>query len=272
MTDVLVEEVREGVTLLSLNRPETLNSMTLDLVGELNSALAELAADPACRVIVLTGKGRGFSSGHDLGEMQESEEDRSGSDEGFVTVPTGMYVQEAFASLTTRMQPAPQPIIAAVNGPAAGGGLALALAADTRVCAESARFNAAFVRIGLSGCDMGVSYLLPRLVGPTLAFEMMLTGRLIDADEAERAGLVLRVVPDGQVVDAAMEIAVTMTANSPFGVRLTKEVMWTNLEAASLQSAIALEHSTQNPCVNTEDQPEAIIAVGAKRSPRFANR
>src|SRR3954452_17273089 len=118
----------------------------------------------------------------------------------------------------------PQPVIAAVNGPAAGGGLALALAADTRVCSESARFNAAFVRLGISGCDMGVSYLLPRIVGPTVAFEMMLTGRLIDAPEAVRVGLVLDVVPDGSVVAAAIEIASRIVANAPLAVRMTKQV------------------------------------------------
>lgn len=267
MSDVEVDLHGDGVTVVTLNRPETLNSMTLELVEELHATFARLGDDNACRAIVITGAGRGFSSGHDLGEMQNSEE--VGELSGAVG---GMRVQEAFASLATRMVGTPQPIVAAVNGPAAGGGLALALAADTRVAAESARFNAAFVRLGISGCDMGLSYLLPRIVGPTVAFEMMLSGRLLDAAEAERRGLVLQVVPDGEVVDAAVEIAHRIVANSPFGVRMTKEVMWANLDAPSLESAVALENRTQILCIQTADMPEAVAAFIDKRSPAFRNR
>ena len=137
------------------------------------------------------------------------------------------------------------------------------------MCSESARFNAAFVRIGLSGCDVGVSYLLPKVVGPTLAFEMMLTGRLIDAAEAARAGLVLRVVPDGQVVDAALEIAEAILANSPFGVWMTKEVMWANLDAPSLQAALDLENRTQILSTFSPDAREAILAFVEKRPAQF---
>jgi enoyl-CoA hydratase len=162
-------------------------------------------------------------------------------------------------------------VIAAVNGPAAGGGLALALAADTRVCSESARFNAAFVRLGISGCDVGVSYLLPRTVGPTVAFEMMLTGRLIDATEARRVGLVLDVVPDGTVVDAALEIAKRILANSPFAVRMTKQVMWTNLDAADLDAAIQLENRTQILCAHTKDHHEAVAAFVERRPAMFTD-
>ena len=264
MSMVLVERVRPEVALVTLNRPETLNSMSLGLVRELHAELDALAEDDSCRVVILTGAGRGFCSGHELAEMQD------GTGTGDLgTVRAGMQVQQAFAALTARVNSMPQPVIAAVNGPAAGGGFALALAADTRVCSESARFNSAFVRIGLSGCDVGVSYLLPRIVSPTLAFEMMLTGRLIDAEEALRAGLVLRIVPDGQVVDAALEIAERICANTPFGVWMTKEVMWTNLDAPSLQAAIDLENRTQILCVQTEDMREAIGAFVEKRTPTF---
>ena len=159
----------------------------------------------------------------------------------------------------------PQPVVAAVNGPAAGGGLALALAADTWVCSASARFNAAFVRIGLSGCDMGVSWLLPRLVGPTLAFEMMLTGRLVGAEEAAARGMVLRAVPDGEVVGAALEIARAICENTPLGVRLTKQTMWANLEAPSLENAIAFENRTQELCVQSEGFREVVTAFTERR-------
>ena len=260
MPTVLVERRTPEIALLTLNRPDSLNAMSDELVEELHAALDQLAADDTCRAIVLTGAGRGFCSGHDLAAF-----------EGEWTVQAGMKVQEAFADLTVRVQSVPQPLIAAVNGPAAGGGLALALAADTRVCSESARFNAAFVRIGLSGCDVGVSYLLPRIIGPTVAFEMMLTGRLIDAAEAQRVGLVLEVVPDGQVVDAAVGIAERICANTPFGVRMTKQVMWANLDAPSLQAAIELENRTQILTANTRDHREAIEAFIEKRAATFTN-
>jgi enoyl-CoA hydratase len=163
-------------------------------------------------------------------------------------------------------------VIAAVNGAASGGGLALALASDVRVAAASARFNVAFVRIGLSGCDIGVSWLLPRLVGASRAFELLLTGRLIDAEEADRIGLVSRVVPDGSVVDAAVEIAGQIAANSPLGVWMTKEVMWSNLEVPSLQAGIDLENRTQILSSFTEDHREALAAFLEKRPPSYRNR
>ena len=170
------------------------------------------------------------------------------------------------------MRALPQPIVAAVNGPAAGGGLALALASDVRIAASSARFNVAFVRIGLSGCDIGVSWLLPRLIGVSRAWELMLTGRIVESDEAERIGLVVRVVPDGEVVDAALKTAELIAGNSPFGVQMTKEVMWSNLETSSLQAAIDLENRTQILTTFTDDMREAMAAFLDKRPPSFGNR
>jgi len=234
------------------------------LMRELYARLGEIGVDRAIRVVVLTGAGRGFSSGHDLADIADGIGDGDSD-----VVAGGMRHQQLYAEIIPRLRALPQPVIAAVNGAAAGGGLALALGADTRVCSESARFNAAFVRIGLSGCDVGVSYLLPKVVGPTLAFEMMLTGRLIDAAEAARAGLVLRVVPDGQVVDAALEIAEAILANSPFGVWMTKEVMWANLDAPSLQAALDLENRTQILSTFSPDAREAIMAFVEKRPAQF---
>jgi enoyl-CoA hydratase len=252
---IVSDRVDGAITLLTLNRPATLNAMSVELVRDLDAALSAVAADASCRAVVLTGAGRGFCSGHDLGELRDLD-----------GVDAALAEQELFAALVPRIRSLPQPVIAAVNGPAAGGGLALALAADTRVCSESARFNAAFVRIGLSGCDMGVSWLLPRLVGPTLAFEMMLTGRLVGAEEALARGLVLRVVPDGTAVDAALEIARAICANSALGVRLTKQTMWVNLEAASLDSAIELENRTQVLCIQTGNVRQAVSAFMERRT------
>lgn len=259
-----VERDEDGVVVVTFSVPKTLNSMTARFVDELGDVLEELGRDVTVRAIVLTGEGRGFSSGHDLAEMAGDTESLS--------IPAGYEVQNAYARLIVRIKETPHPVIAAVNGVAAGGGLAIALAADTRVCSESARFNCAFVRLGISGCDVGMSYLLPRVVGPTLAFEMMMTGRLVAAQEALRNRLVLDVVPDGEVVEAAVRIARDIVRNSPFAIRMTKQVMWANLDAPSLQSAIELENRTQMVCVMTEDAREALGAFVEKRRPAFRNR
>jgi len=267
MPVVTLEPVRDGITVMTLNRPDSLNAMNHELVAAVHEALDEVDADQSCRVIVLTGAGRAFCAGLDLKGSGVA----PGTD-GVGRAQAGMLSQQHIATLYTHMRRVRKPIIAAVNGPAAGGGLAFALASDIRVAAESARFNVAFVRIGLSGCDVGVSYLLPRLIGASKAFEMMLTGRFVGADEAERIGLVSRVVPDGQVVDAALEIADQIVANSPFGVWMTKEVMWANLEVSSMQAAIDLENRTQILTTFTEDMPEAMRAFLEKRRPEFKNR
>jgi enoyl-CoA hydratase len=183
-----------------------------------------------------------------------------------------MVGQQHIASLVPKMRALRQPVIAAVNGPAAGGGLALALASDVRLAAPAARFGVAFVRIGLSGCDIGVSWLLPRLIGASRAFELMLTGRVIDAAEADRLGLVSRVVEDRPVIDAALDVADEILANSPTGVWMTKEVMWSQLEVGSLQAGIDLENRTQVMTSMTEDLREAVTAFGEKRPPRFGGR
>lgn len=263
---VLVERLDGGIAVCTLNRPDALNAMSAVLVEQLHDAFHELARDRWCRAVVLTGAGRGFCSGHDLGELRDGATDVRHLPN---PVAAGLDHQQLFARLVTTMRCLPQPIVAAVNGVAVGGGLALALGADTRVASASAKFGAAFVRVGLSGCDMGVSYLLPRILGTTAAFEMMLSGRMIGADEAAARGLVLRVVPDTDVLDAGVEVARSFAANSPFGVRMTKEVMWANLEAPGLASAIALEDRTQSLCFGTREQREAVAAVMERRPAVF---
>jgi enoyl-CoA hydratase len=264
---VLVDEPRPGVVVLTLNRPERLNAMSHELVADLHAVLEQVGSDRGCRVVVLTGAGRGFCSGLDLKGAGVAPGTR-----GLGPAQAGLAGQQHIAALVPRMRALPQPVVAAVNGPAAGGGLALALASDVRIAATSARFNVAFVRIGLSGCDIGVSWLLPRLVGASRAWELMLTGRIVESDEAERIGLVVRVVPDGEVVDAALETAELIAANSPFGVQMTKEVMWSNLETPSLQAAIDLENRTQILTTFTGDMREALAAFLEKRPPSFENR
>ncbi len=267
MPTVLISRPADGVALLTLNRPEKLNAMDVTLVEELHAALAEVGADRACRAIVITGAGRGFCAGLDLGGYGAAPDS-----DGRGPIGAGFATQQHIAGLVPRLRSLHQPVIAAVNGPAAGGGLALALGCDVRLAAASARFNVAFVRIGLSGCDIGVSWLLPRLIGASRAWELMLTGRIIDSAEADRIGLVTRVVDDGTVVDAALETAALIAANSPWGVRMTKEVAWSQLEIGSLQAGIDLENRTQILSGRTQDMQEAVAAFLEKRPARFSNR
>ncbi len=269
MAELLRESPQKGVTILTLNRPERLNAITPQLVRELHSVLDEIAVDTSCRVVMLTGAGRGFCSCADIrgGSAEQS------AREGQTSTPGGpvwaFALQELYSGLILKFRSLPQPIIAAVNGPAAGGGLAMVLGCDIRLAAESARFAASFVRIGLSGCDMGTSWLLSRVVGAGAAHELMLTGRIIDATEAYRIGLVLDVVPDGKVVERALEKANLIMANSPFGVSMTKQVMWSTLEIPNLSAAVDLENRTQVLMSTTSDYRESMAAFLEKRDPDF---
>lgn len=264
MTAVQVSEPETGVRLITLDRPHKLNAMNAELVGDLHGAFGMLAGDESVRVAVITGSGRGFCSGLDLSEgaTPPGYEARGPFRSGWAT-------QEWISALIPTMRELPFPVIAAVNGAASGGGLALALGADVRIASHSARFNVAFVRIGLSGCDIAVSWLLPRLIGASRAWELMLTGRLIDAEEAERIGLVVRSVSDGDLMDSALETATLIAANSPFGVRMTKQVAWSQLEIGSLRAGIDLENRTQVMTGQSQDLREAMAAFMEKRPPRF---
>lgn len=265
MTAVEISREREGVALVTLQRPESLNAMNAELIAGLHEAFASLRHDRSCRVIVLTGAGRAFCAGLDLREGATPPEAA-----GLGRTQAGMAVQQSIATLVPAMRSLRQPVIAAVHGAASGGGFALALASDIRVCSPSARFNVAFVRVGLSGCDIGVSWLLPRLVGASRAHQLMLTGRFVDADEALAMGLVTTVADD--VLAAAFEQADLILANSPFGVQMTKEVMWSQLEIGSLQAGIDLENRTQLLASTTEDLAEAMQAFVEKRPPVFGDR
>jgi enoyl-CoA hydratase/carnithine racemase len=176
------------------------------------------------------------------------------------------------SDLTRAMHRAPQPFIGAIRGPAAGGGFALALACNVRIAGESARFNAAFIRIGLSACDMGVSYFLPRTVGSSVAYELLLTGRFINAQRALATGLISELVPDAEVESAAAKMAGEMIETSPLGLRLTKECVAMSIDAGSLEQAIAVEDRNQVLCVRAGYIEEGARAFLEKRKPRFAAR
>lgn len=264
MADVQVTVPREGITQITLDRPASLNAMTSDMVESLHSAIAAAARNRDCRVVVLTGAGRGFCAGLDLRGYGEAP--------GFDwhgRVEKGFAVQKHIASLIPRLRAIPQPVIAAVNGPAAGGGFALVLGSDIRLAATSAKFNAAFIKIGLSACDIGTSWLLPRLVGAARAQELMLTGRLFDAEEAHRIGLVTDVLPDDELLAAAYAKAEEIMTNTPLGVALTKEGMWSALEIPGLQAAIDMENRQQIMASFSDDAREARTARNEKRPPRY---
>lgn len=267
MACVEITTPKPGIAQITLNRPERLNALTYELVDELHGALDTIHADHSVRVAIITGAGRGFCAGLDL--------------TGFGAIPgtegegrpqQGMATQQFIARLVPHMRSVRQPIIAAVNGAAAGGGFAIALASDVRICARSAKFGTAFIRLGISGCDIGVSWMLPRLIGASRAWELMLTGRVFDAAEADKLGLVSRVVDDDAILDEAMKTAELIAANSPMGVWMTKEVMWSNLETNSLQAGIDLENRNQILTSLTEDSRRAMAGFLTHEPMNWENR
>jgi enoyl-CoA hydratase len=266
MGDVLVERV-DDVAVVRLNRPDKLNALTLPMMQELIAALSEIDADATCRSVILTGAGRGFCAGADLGDVSGSDgaEDRHN--------PVAVYYgQKPYSAVISRIRTLRQPVIAAVNGAAVGGGLALVLASDIRLSVPTAKFSVAFVKVGLSGGDMGVSWLLPRVVGTGVAHHLMLTGRTIEGVEAQRIGLVLEVHEPDALLDAAMAHAALIRANSPFGVAQTKEMMWASLEVPTMAMAMAIENRTQTVANLTADCFEAATALIERRPASFGNR
>ena len=250
-TTLFIERPRDGVALVQLNRPEKLNAINEVLLHELKDACATFASDDTIRTVVLTGAGRGFCSGIDLRDFGPSMLD--------ATDPAieRLRFQEAMASLPQALRALPQPIVAAVNGPAVGGGLALCLAADVRICSASATFGNAAIAIGLSGAEMGMSYFLPRIVGTSIAADWMLTGRTVGAEEAHRHGLVSELVDDNRLLDRALELAEQIAANSPLGVQMTKRALQVNTDAPDLFSAIELENRNQVITHATEEAAAA---------------
>jgi enoyl-CoA hydratase/carnithine racemase len=263
---------REGhITWLTLNRPDALNSMNTTLIREVSEFFRLLPDDKQTRVVVLRGAGRAFCAGLDLKQQAGDAQERDAAADPGGSVSGGLRGQRRVSEIVMLMRRAPQPIIAAVHGAACGGGFAMALASDVRVAGESARMNAAFIRIGLSACDVGVSYFLPRIVGAPVASELMLTGDFIDAVRAERVGLVSRVVPDAELEEAARELASRMLRNSPLGLKLTKECLKHALDAGSLEQVIAMEDRNQILATRSSDFREGVAAFLGKREARFTD-
>jgi enoyl-CoA hydratase len=260
-------ESSEGIAVLTLSQPARLNAYSLAMVEEIHAVLDALDRDLSSRVLILTGAGRAFCAGIDLKDDLDSWPERQ-----LGKVQSRYRMQKRLASMVVRLREIPQPVIAAVHGPAVGGGLALAAACDVRLADPTARFGAAFIKLGLSAGDDGATWLMPRIVNPSLAAELLYTGRLIDASEALRIGLVSRVTEPGGHVTAARDLAREMLANSPFGIRMTKELLNYTLDAPGLRHVIELENRTQALCMMTEDFEEGTRAFAERRPARYRDR
>ncbi len=262
---VTIDSPRPRVRVITLNNPERLNAMSFPLVESLYAALARVGADNECAVAILTGSGRGFCSGMDLTDVGMP----PGSD-GLPISRIAIRAMSFMSDVVPAMRAIPQPLIAAVNGASYGGGMCLPLGADIRIAAVSATFRGAGINNGLTGTECGVSFLLPRLIGASRANEIILSGREVDAAEAERIGLVSRVVADDALLDSALEMADRMCGYSAHGLAMTKEVLWANLEASSLKAAIDLENRNQLLVrMTTQNLDEAVRARRDGRPPVY---
>ncbi len=262
MSDLLIIEPGNGYEIVTLNRPAVLNALSPELATELLAYFSALGTRTDVRVILLRGAGRAFCAGAELGS------------DAFTPAGPGrmqqqMAAQNLYSGIIKAMRACPQPIIALVHGPACGGGFSLALAADVRLAAEDARMNAAYLRIGLGGCDMGSGYLLPRLVGLSVASELLLTGNFIGAQRALAVGLVSAVVPHDGLLEAGRAMAESMLRASPMGLRLTKQTLNVLIDAPSLEAALAMEDRQQVILLATDDHVEAVSAFREKRAPSF---
>jgi enoyl-CoA hydratase/carnithine racemase len=261
----LMLERQGAVEILSLNRPEALNAMSPEMVSEMRAYFEGLLARLDVRVVLLRGEGRMFSAGADLGSVAFTE-----AGEG--RAQRQMAMQKLYSGLIGSMRACPQPIIALLHGATCGGGFSLALASDVRYAAPSVRMNAAYIRVGLGGCDMGAGYLLPRLIGLSNAAEFLLTGRFIGAERALRMGLVSEIVPEDKLLETGLALAADMLKTAPMGLRMTKETLNAEIDAPSLDAALTLEDRQQVILLETADHREAVAAFREKREARFGDR
>jgi enoyl-CoA hydratase len=266
MSTVLIEQPHDGITIITMNRPDVLNAMSVELCDDLLDAFATVAKDNGCRVVILTGAGRGFCSGLDLDDHGVLP-----NIDGLTIPRLGPHAMRHYSRLTPSLRRIPQPVIAAVNGPAYGGGMCLALAADIRIGNTAVEFNATGLVNGLTSAELGASWLLPRLIGAAHANDIMLTGRVVRAEEAHRIGLISRVVNDDKLLDEAIEMALSMSRFSIYGLHMSKRAMWAGLEIPSLDTAIEFEDRNQLMLGYTDNLPEAIRARNEGRAPVYTD-
>lgn len=263
--ETLILDQQGAVLRITMNRPGALNALNTQMVSELREVFQNLYYDRSVRVVILEGAGRAFCAGLDL---KESSSRQGGGTRR--TPEQGLDGQRSIAEIYVAMRRCPQPIISIVQGSAAGGGFALALASDIRILSEDARMNAAFIRIGLSACDMGVSYFLPRMIGMSLASEYMLTGRFITAERAMQIGLANRVVPHTELRREAEAFAEDMLHATPLGLRLTKDGLNQAVDAGGLEAAMAIEDRNQILTSTDPNFAEGIAAFFEKRKPNYS--
>jgi enoyl-CoA hydratase/carnithine racemase len=268
VTEALLVDHRDGVDWVTLNRPDSLNALDPGLIDALNDYFGRLQRDRTTRVVVLKGAGANFCAGLDLKHAMA----RRAGENATPGVTESLDSQRRIADIVMLMRRCPQPIISLIRGAAAGGGFALALASDVRIAGRSARMNCAFIKLGLGGCDIGTSYFLPRLVGVSVASELILTGRFIGAERALMTGLVSELVEDDQLEAAAQPFVDAMMAASPVGLRLSKECLNMAVDAGSIEQVIAMEDRNQVLCSRSEDFKEGVAAFLEKRKPVYGNR
>src|SRR6201995_2548959 len=268
VTQPLLIEHEDGLDRVTLNRPESLNALDPDMIDALNTYFQGLQRNRDTRVVLLRGAGKNFCAGLDLKHAMKR---RAGQQEP-PGVTESLDSQRRIADIVMLMRRCPQPIIALLQGAAAGGGFALALASDIRIAAKSARMNCAFIKLGLGGCDIGTSYFLPRLVGVSIASGLILTGRFLGAERAREVGLVSEVVEEAALDAAAEPYVEAMLTASPVGLRLSKECLNISVDAGSLEAAIAMEDRNQVLCSRSEDFNEGIRAFLEKRKPVYIRR
>jgi enoyl-CoA hydratase len=259
-SETLLLREEDGTLWVTLNRPERLNAMSRQLVEELREVFVGLYWRHEIRTVVLRGAGSNFCAGLDLKEPRGNTPR---------TVSAGLVSQRQISEIVIAMRRCPQPIVALIDGAASGGGFALALASDVRIATPTLKMNAAFIKIGLSACDIGVSYFLPRMVGSSVAAELMLTGRFIHAERALALGLVSKVVPAEGLDGEARALLADMHATTPLGLRLTKEALNFAIDAQGLEAAIAMEDRNQILAAQGEDFAEGVRAFLEKRPPKY---
>jgi len=275
-------ELKEnGIGILTLNRPDKLNAMNFQMIEDLHNIFDWLMINLECRVLILKSEGRAFCAGLDLKEsaiLQSKKKPEELKKKFFFArapekdlIKAKMYGQWRTSHLIVKMRKISQPIIAIVQGPATGAGFTFALASDIRIAGDQCRFSNSFINIGFSGADLGSSYHLPRLIGMARAAEILYTGRFVEAEEAERIGLVSKIVKgdDKKLLESAIEIAETLLTKSPLGLRMTKEAINLTLDSPSLETILQIENRSQMLCSTSDDIMEGVNAFFEKRKPKY---
>ena len=259
--ETIILEKKERIAYLTFNRPDVMNAISEELTAETREAVSQIGQDDEVLVLVVTGAGRAFMAGADIAELTRMS-------------PYQLHKwNHSVVENLNALERLRQPVIAAINGFALGGGLELAMACDIRIASENAKFNNAFIKIGVSGCDLGSSYFLPRLIGLSRATEILYTGRFFDANEADRIGFVSKVVPSTTLLKDTINLAEEMLlTKSPLGLRLTKEGINKNMDAPALEVALDYENRNQVITANTKDAPEGVISFFEKRPPKYGLR